>query len=145
MFVNSSSIIHNLTVGSNPPLTNLQSDHFMVQFSLMRHLHIHSPYAPIPSQFRFSIYSQFQFYSILLLPTHWSFVKTTILCGCELFVPKVKKSLSHLPGRFNEDTVAKYNKLKLQRKKVNRSSPTVHNVLNLKSLESSMYESQAVF
>ena len=75
------------------------------------------------------------FMTLTTLSFSGSFLKSLVLKGCDLFIPKSKSSLSNFPRWFNSETINLFHKVRSLRKRVHSGSATVNNVLSLKALE----------
>ena len=141
-----SNLIIDTKVCSNEPFPGLQSDHNLISISLSSKLNAISSKTSHPqyiyrkgvcdgfNQFIFST-DLSSFYESTDIEFKWLFLKSLILRGCELYIPKMKPNRNDsLPKWLNRDTKSLLRKVRLLRKKVH-SSPTVNNVMSLKISE----------
>ena len=104
---NSTNLISDVLIGSNELSVGLQSDHKSVEISIPcnatdisrcsvpRFIFAKGDYDGLNHYFEFADFSAFN--SSWDIEFQWSFLKSLILEGCDLFIPKSKSTLSHYP------------------------------------------------
>ena len=144
LLTNSEHIISHISVSK--PYDSLPSDHYKISFFIESNFPLNKSHKPVfvfdykranyEGLCDFLLDVDFSYYlQSVSVDQVWSFLKATISRGMNLFIPKVRITITNHPKWFNSEIRHVIKCLRTQRRKCT-VRPTPNNFSNLQSLES---------
>ncbi len=137
--------VADVSIGSHEPFIGLRSDHRFINVTIpcnpinttrpsaTQFIFAKGDYEGLNNHFELADFSVF--HGTTDIEAKWTFLKSLILEGCGMFIPKSKSTMSNYPRWFNGEIINMLHKIKSLKKKVRLNSSSVNNVLTLKTPE----------